>query len=160
MTIKLKIKKSNDSTPFLNENKDGVSNVANIEITLDGYSAPISSGSLAYNILNNVFTNSTISTDSSFISIQSSSPNKNNILIKTNVPLEILPYGDFEPVYKLPLEIETGERPVIPLSVYGAVSLPNSLNTSEFSSDADKFFIYKFNRSQSGLGGMAFEEGI
>lgn len=36
------------------------------------------------------------------------------------LPLEILPAGDFEPQYRLPLDVRNGELPVLPLSIYGA----------------------------------------
>lgn len=36
------------------------------------------------------------------------------------LPLEILPAGDFEPLYRLPLDVRSGELPVLPLSIYGA----------------------------------------
>jgi len=36
------------------------------------------------------------------------------------LPLEILPAGDFEPVYRSPLDVRNGELPVLPLSIYGA----------------------------------------
>ena len=36
------------------------------------------------------------------------------------IPLEILPAGDFEPSYRVPLDVRSGELPVLPLSIYGA----------------------------------------
>ena len=36
------------------------------------------------------------------------------------LPLEILAQGDFEPVYRSPLDVRNGELPVLPLSIYGA----------------------------------------
>ena len=37
-----------------------------------------------------------------------------------SIPLEIMAQGEFEPGYRLPLDIRGGERPVLPLSIYGA----------------------------------------
>lgn len=37
-----------------------------------------------------------------------------------DLPLEILAAGDFEPVYRSPLDVRNGELPVLPLSIYGA----------------------------------------
>ncbi len=37
------------------------------------------------------------------------------------VPLEILPLGEFDPVYRSTLDVQSGELPVLPLSIYGAV---------------------------------------
>jgi hypothetical protein len=36
------------------------------------------------------------------------------------LPLEILPAGEFEPLYRVPLDVRNGELPVLPLSIYGA----------------------------------------
>jgi hypothetical protein len=36
------------------------------------------------------------------------------------LPLEILAAGDFEPLYRTPLDVRSGELPVLPLSIYGA----------------------------------------
>lgn len=36
------------------------------------------------------------------------------------LPLEILAQGDFEPLYRSPLDVRSGELPVLPLSIYGA----------------------------------------
>lgn len=37
------------------------------------------------------------------------------------VPLEILPAGQYEPLYRLPLDVQSGELPVLPLSITGAI---------------------------------------
>ena len=37
------------------------------------------------------------------------------------LPLEILPLGEFDPVYRSTLDVQNGELPVLPLSIYGAV---------------------------------------
>lgn len=37
------------------------------------------------------------------------------------IPLEILPLGEFDPVYRSTLEVQAGELPVLPLSIYGSV---------------------------------------
>lgn len=36
------------------------------------------------------------------------------------IPLEILPAGQFDPLYRSPLDIQAGELPVLPMSIYGA----------------------------------------
>jgi hypothetical protein len=35
--------------------------------------------------------------------------------------MEILPLGEFDPVYRSTLDVQSGELPVLPLSIYGAV---------------------------------------
>jgi hypothetical protein len=37
------------------------------------------------------------------------------------IPLEILPLGEFDPVYRSTLDVQSGELPVLPLSIYGSV---------------------------------------
>ena len=39
------------------------------------------------------------------------------------IPLEILPVGEFDPVYRVPLDVRSGELPVLPLSITGAVTM-------------------------------------
>lgn len=42
-------------------------------------------------------------------------------ILQAPVPLEILPAGQYEPVYRLPLDVQSGELPVLPLSITGAI---------------------------------------
>ena len=43
------------------------------------------------------------------------------------LPIEVLPLGEFDPVYRSTLDVQNGELPVLPLSIYGAVRpLPHS----------------------------------
>lgn len=74
------------------------------------------------------------------------------------VPLEILPAGEYDPLYRLPLDIQGGELPVLPLSIPGAVSFTHLDSTDSFLS-GDAWFIYKFDKQQAGLAGLAFDEG-
>ena len=37
------------------------------------------------------------------------------------LPIEVLPLGEFDPVYRSTLDVQNGELPVLPLSIYGAV---------------------------------------
>lgn len=75
------------------------------------------------------------------------------------IPLEILPLGDFEPIYGSPLNVQAGELPVLPMSIYGAVAMAHAPDADEGFAAADEFFIYKFDRAASGLAGLSFDEG-
>lgn len=75
-----------------------------------------------------------------------------------SVPLEIMPSGQFEPLYKTALSVQDGELPVLPLSVYGAVAMAHSDVSDEYSSPS-QFFFYLYDKRNSGLGGISFEEG-
>lgn len=55
------------------------------------------------------------------------------------LPFEVMSAGDFEPHYRLPLDVAGGEMPVIPMSVYGSVVMGRGEN---YDSDPAKFFFY------------------
>jgi hypothetical protein len=55
------------------------------------------------------------------------------------LPFEVMSAGDFEPHYRLPLDVQGGEMPVIPMSVYGSVVMGRGEN---YDSDPAKFFFY------------------
>jgi hypothetical protein len=48
------------------------------------------------------------------------------------IPLEILPAGEFDPVYRIPLDVQQGELPVLPLSIFGAVTMAHLPNTDSY----------------------------
>ncbi|XP_074583076.1 peptidyl-prolyl cis-trans isomerase CYP37, chloroplastic isoform X2 [Curcuma longa] len=74
------------------------------------------------------------------------------------VPLEVMPSGQFEPLYKTTLSVQDGELPVLPLSVYGAVAMAHNMDSEEYSSPS-QFFFYLYDKRNSGLGGLSFDEG-
>ncbi|PKA47898.1 Peptidyl-prolyl cis-trans isomerase CYP37, chloroplastic [Apostasia shenzhenica] len=74
------------------------------------------------------------------------------------VPLEVMPSGQFEPLYKTTLSVQDGELPVLPLSVYGAVAMAHSPDSEEYSSPS-QFFFYLYDKRNAGLGGLSFDEG-
>ncbi len=39
------------------------------------------------------------------------------------MPLEILPAGDFDPLYRTPVDVASGELPALPLSIFGALAM-------------------------------------
>jgi hypothetical protein len=62
------------------------------------------------------------------------------------------PAGTFDPLYRLPLDVQSGELPVLPLSIAGAASMTHLPDTESFLS-GDEWFIYKFDKQQAGLSG-------
>ncbi len=63
------------------------------------------------------------------------------------LPLEILPIGQFDIVYRSPLDVRGGELPVLPLSIYGALAMSHGPDgAGDGTAAADEFFIYKFDR--------------
>ena len=77
----------------------------------------------------------------------------------SELPLEILPLGGYEPIYRSALDVASGELPVLPLSIYGAVAMAHPPGDAEGLAASDQFFLYKFDRAASGLAGLAFDEG-
>lgn len=67
------------------------------------------------------------------------------------LPLEILPAGDFEPQYRLPLDVRNGELPVLPLSIYGAGERRAAAEGSGQANGGEALLAYS---SPSGLGCM------
>eukprot|EP00210_Caulerpa_lentillifera_P009292 g8857.t1 len=147
------IQRSSDSNTFSLGNGTSVPEVQ-IEITLDGYSSPLSAGCFAKNVMSGGLTNRQLLADPDSIVLQSKTPDSSS----SSLPLEILPIGEFEPLYKEPIDVQNGDVPVLPFSIYGSVSLSHSIDSEE-SSAVDQAFIFKFNRSTAGLGGLAFDEG-
>jgi cyclophilin family peptidyl-prolyl cis-trans isomerase len=74
------------------------------------------------------------------------------------IPLEFLPAGEFAPVYRLPLDVQGGELPVLPLSISGAVAMTHVPGTDSVVSGSE-WFVYKFDKQQAGLAGLSFDEG-
>jgi hypothetical protein len=90
------------------------------------------------------------------------------------IPLEVMPAGQFEPLYRSPLSIQVthststsetdlsscslyhdsfhllhlfqdGELPVLPMSVYGSVAMAHSEDSEEYSSPT-QFFFYLYDK--------------
>ncbi|KAK1405195.1 Peptidyl-prolyl cis-trans isomerase CYP37 [Heracleum sosnowskyi] len=127
---------------------------AKIQVVIDGYSAPLTAGNFAKLVVDGAYDGVKLkSTDQAILS--DSGLDKN---IGYSAPLEIMPAGQFEPLYKTTLSVQDGELPVLPLSVYGAVVMAHSDVSDEYSSP-NQFFFYRYDKSFSGLGGLSFDEG-
>ncbi|KAF6163177.1 hypothetical protein GIB67_025041 [Kingdonia uniflora] len=125
-----------------------------IQVVIDGYSAPLTAGNFAklvvdgaYNGVKLNFSNQAILSDNGM--------QKNSGF---TVPLELMPSGQFEPLYRTTLSVQDGELPVLPLSVYGAVAMAHNEGSEDFSSPS-QFFFYLYDKRNAGLGGLSFEEG-
>ena len=124
-----------------------------VTIVLDGYSAPLSAGNFAALVVAGRLDGVSLRQTNDSVLV-SAAPGGTPPL-----PLEILARGEFEPRYRAPLELTSGELPVLPLSIYGSVALAHGPGGPGTSAPND-FFIYEFDRQQGGgLGGLSFEEG-
>ncbi|XP_071723619.1 peptidyl-prolyl cis-trans isomerase CYP37, chloroplastic-like [Rutidosis leptorrhynchoides] len=127
---------------------------ATIQVVLDGYSAPLTAGNFAKLVVDGAYNGSKLISANQAILTESGADKKSGY----SVPLEIMPSGQFEPLYKTSLSVQDGELPVLPLSVYGAVAMSHSEDSEEYSSP-NQFFFYLYDKRNSGLGGISFEEG-
>lgn len=125
-----------------------------LEIVLDGYSAPLTAGNFADMIQRGVYNG--VKLRNTEQAVLSDTENLNGA--GQEIPIEILPSGEFQPLYRTTLNVQDGELPVLPLSVYGAVAMAHNKTSEDFSSPA-QFFFYLYDRRNSGLGGLSFEEG-
>ncbi|MEW5302874.1 MAG: hypothetical protein WDW36_005614 [Sanguina aurantia] len=182
---------------FFNDVGGGTSPTAVVQVTLDGYSAPITAGNFMVNVLEGLYDDRPVQSTFTSIFVESSSDRgpakRGRVLLvcavqhcetvphtparwrggcpttprrllfvvtvaQAPVPLEILPAGQYEPLYRLPLDVQSGELPVLPLSITGAISMAHIPGTEKLLSGQD-WFVYKFDKQQSGLAGLAFDEG-
>ncbi|CAL5227650.1 g10656 [Coccomyxa viridis] len=157
-TVELIIERKGSPEAYVTRSGGGPVPQARIGITLDGYSAPLTAGSFAANVQDGVYDGKPVNASyASVLAGRGAIPGK-------VLPLEILPLGEFDPVYRSTLDIQNGELPVLPLSIYGAVAMAHApadeAPLPDGYSVSDEFFVYKFSKEQAGLSGLAFDEGI
>ncbi|XP_057797289.1 peptidyl-prolyl cis-trans isomerase CYP37, chloroplastic [Salvia miltiorrhiza] len=125
-----------------------------LQVVVDGYSAPLTAGNFAKLVVEGVYDGMKLNcTDQAILSDSKLGKDKGYV-----VPLEIMPSGQFEPLYKTTLSVQDGELPVLPLSVYGAVVMAHNPDSEEYSSP-NQFFFYLYDKRNAGLGGLSFDEG-
>ncbi len=152
-----------------------------LRLVLDGYNAPLTAGNFAALVARGFFDGTPLSglpNDEAVFALPASpSP------LPGSLPLELRAQGEFEPRYRVPLDVQNGDPvPVLPLSVYGAVAMARGQDGNDSSSTAWFFyrcvgtggaiaaasvagaflihaFVLRYARNTAGLGGLAFEEG-
>ncbi|CAI0375934.1 unnamed protein product [Linum tenue] len=124
------------------------------QVTVDGYSAPLTAGNFAKLVVDGAYDGAKLNTINQAV-ITDDGLDKN---AGYSVPLEIMPSEQFEPLYRTKLSIQDGELPVLPMSVYGAVAMAHSDVSEEYSAPY-QFFFYLYDKRNSGLGGLSFDEG-
>lgn len=65
------------------------------------------------------------------------------LFVANILPMEMLPLGEFDPVYRTPLDVQGGELPVLPLSIYGAVAMAYTASQDDGYVASNEFFLYK-----------------
>ncbi|KAL5131406.1 Peptidyl-prolyl cis-trans isomerase CYP37, chloroplastic [Glycine soja] len=151
-TVEFTIEKGDGSTfsPVGGEQK----NTATVQVVIDGYSAPLTAGNFAKLVMDGAYNGAKLNCINQAV-ISDNGVDKNT---GYSVPLEIMPSGQFEPLYKTTLSVQDGELPVLPLSVYGALAMAHSEASEEYSSPY-QFFFYLYDKRSAGLGGISFDEG-
>ncbi|WZZ62088.1 hypothetical protein YC2023_062195 [Brassica napus] len=152
-TVEITIEKADDST-FQAESGGDQRKSATIQVVIDGYSAPLTAGNFAKLVTSGAYDGAKLNTVNQAVITEDGSGKVESV----SVPLEVMPSGQFEPLYRTPLSVQDGELPVLPLSVYGAVAMAHSENSEEYSSPY-QFFFYLYDKRNSGLGGLSFDEG-
>lgn len=150
--VEFAVEKGDGSTFFPTAGGEPKS-VATIQVVVDGYSAPLTAGNFVKLVLDGAYDGATLKSASQAIIADSKAGKKGYTL-----PLEVMPAGQFEPLYRSPLNIQDGELPVLPMSVYGSIAMAHSEDSDEYSSP-DQFFFYLYDKRNSGLGGISFDEG-
>lgn len=151
-TVEFAIKRGDGST-FTVAAGGGPKDAGIIEVVLDGYSAPLTAGNFADLVLKGAYDGITLrATEQAVLS--------DNERSETGItlPIEIMPTGEFQPLYRTTLNVQDGELPVLPLSVYGAVAMAHSPTSEDFSAPS-QFFFYLYDKRSAGLGGLSFDEG-
>ncbi|GAB4846334.1 cytochrome P450 monooxygenase 37 [Ancistrocladus abbreviatus] len=152
-TVELTIEKG-DGSAFSPQAGGEAKSTATIQVVIDGYSAPLTAGNFAKLVIDGVYDGTKLNCANQAILSDSKLDKKSGY----NVPLEIMPSGQFEPLYRTTLSVQDGELPVLPLSVYGAVAMAHSDVSEEYSSP-NQFFFYLYDKRNAGLGGLSFDEG-
>ncbi|WZY95431.1 hypothetical protein YC2023_067760 [Brassica napus] len=152
-TVEITIEKPDGST-FQAEAGGDQRKSATIQVVIDGYSAPLTAGNFAKLVTSGAYDGTKLNTVNQAVITEDGSGKVDSV----SVPLEVMPSGQFEPLYRTPLSVQDGELPVLPLSVYGAVAMAHSENSEEYSSPY-QFFFYLYDKRNSGLGGLSFDEG-
>eukprot|EP00891_Asterochloris_glomerata_P000278 jgi/Astpho2/278/Aster-02168 len=176
--VDLTVERAASTQGFVLNAGGGPQRLAHMQLTVDGYSAPVTAGNFVVNVLDGFYDGKDIGVDysSAYIGRGSSTGRL--------LPLEILPAGQFDPVYRLPISVSAfmlagatkllleghfdfkltlapaaGELPTLPLSIYGSLAMGHAPNGEDGSQSAEEWFIYKFDRGSSGLAGLSFDEG-
>ncbi|CAI7778916.1 unnamed protein product [Closterium sp. NIES-53] len=124
-----------------------------LQVVLDGYSAPLTAGNFAQLVSRRAYDGVAVKATDLAVLSDARDPSAG-----WDVPLEIMPAGEFQPIYRTPLDVQDGELPVLPMSVFGAMVMAHSPESDSFSHPS-QFFLYKYDKRRSGLGGLAFDEG-
>lgn len=142
-----------DNSMFSVSSGGGPQKTATIQVVLDGYSAPLTAGNFAKLVIDGAYNGLKLkNTEQAVIS------DNERDEVGFSLPVEIMPAGGFEPLYRTTLSVQDGELPVLPLSVYGSIAMAHNPISEDYSSPS-QFFFYLYDKRNAGLGGLSFDEG-
>nr|ATB19822.1 cyclophilin-like peptidyl-prolyl cis-trans isomerase family protein [Juniperus procera] len=142
-----------DNSMFSMSTTGGNGKTATIKVVLDGYSAPLTAGNFAKLVIDGAYDGVKLkATEQAILSDTEGNG------VGFSLPIEIMPAGGFEPFYRTTLNVQDGELPVLPLSVYGAVAMAHNPIAEDYSAPS-QFFFYLYEKRNAGLGGLSFDEG-
>ena len=128
-----------------------------LELTLDGFSAPLTSGRVLSNVLKKMYDGTVVRVDDTAVFVGGGrGSGGGDADADGQLPLEIMARGEYEPRYRAELDVNSGEIPLLPLSVDGALAMARA---GDGMSSTSEWFIYKYNRATSGLAGVSFDDG-
>ena len=150
--VEVEIETGDGRRAFLGEGEEGPQRRAALRLVLDGFSAPVTAGNFAANVADRVYDGQRLAVTPVAVLAGAVQPPG-----RPPLPLEILAAGDFEPTYRVALDVGAGERPVLPLSVYGSLAMVHLPGTGASGLvSPESFFIYLFDRQSAGLAGLDF----
>ncbi|XP_024018635.1 peptidyl-prolyl cis-trans isomerase CYP37, chloroplastic isoform X3 [Morus notabilis] len=93
-----------DGSSFSPESGGEPRKTATIQVVIDGYSAPLTAGNFTKLVIDGAYNGTKLNcTDQAILSDNGLDKNKGY-----SVPLEIMPFGQFEPLYKTTLSVQAG----------------------------------------------------
>eukprot|EP00271_Cylindrocystis_brebissonii_P010636 TRINITY_DN26897_c0_g1_i1.p1 TRINITY_DN26897_c0_g1~~TRINITY_DN26897_c0_g1_i1.p1 ORF type:complete len:492 (+),score=95.63 TRINITY_DN26897_c0_g1_i1:168-1643(+) len=141
-----------DGSNFASNGAGGQVQSGVVEMTLDGYSAPLTAGNFANLVRKGAYNGVALKATPQAVLGEGASQ------LGRELPLEILPAGEIAPLYRTALDVQDGEIPVLPMSVFGSVAMSHSTEADNLSHPS-QFFVYLYDKRNSGLGGLSFDEG-
>eukprot|EP00252_Welwitschia_mirabilis_P008559 TRINITY_DN2049_c0_g1_i3.p1 TRINITY_DN2049_c0_g1~~TRINITY_DN2049_c0_g1_i3.p1 ORF type:complete len:423 (+),score=82.38 TRINITY_DN2049_c0_g1_i3:123-1391(+) len=129
-----------DNSTFSLSNGRGAQKTAMIQVVVDGYSAPLTAGNFTKLVIDGAYNGVKLKSVEQAILTDNASGN-----VGPSIPLEIMPAGAFEPSYKAALDVQGGELPVLPLSVFGAIAMAHDTSNEEYSAPS-QFFFYLYDK--------------
>jgi cyclophilin family peptidyl-prolyl cis-trans isomerase len=155
--VELRVERRGGGSFTAGRDGSGPQRSGSLRLVLDGYNAPLTAGNFAALVQRGFYDGTPLAAQPADEAVFALPPGPSP-LAGAPLPLEMRGVGEFEPRYRAPLDVQSGDPiPVLPLSVYGSAAMARGAEGNN--SDGAAFFLYRYSRANAGLGGIAFEEG-